>query len=145
MPVDLPDMSMPQEHDDMHVAQQILSYIKEMEGWRIRLREFHWSTFKNSEHKLTDDFMSFMEGKEDEVAENMQGVLGMRIEVGDVVPTMPQANTLISLVQNILNSTTELKNAVSSAIPGGKMDGLTNILDDVIKECGRVAYLTRMD
>ena len=40
------------------IPEAILLYIRKLEGYRIRLRELHWSAAKKSEHELTDTLMS---------------------------------------------------------------------------------------
>ena len=116
----------------------ILDYIKKLEGYRIRLREIHWSTQKHSEHILTDNLIGELTSHEDAVGEISMGVLGIRIKVGQVVPTMPEETDLKSLLQAAVNSAIELKNKVEDDIA---FSGLTNLLDDCIQELSKGKYL----
>ena len=76
----------PTQTDKMRGA--VLDYIRDIEGYRVRLREIHWSTKSHAEHKLTDDLISTFESHEDAVAEIAMGLLGVRIQVGEVVPNI---------------------------------------------------------
>ncbi len=117
---------------------EALDYIKELEGFRIRLREIHWQTERHSEHKLTDDLISEFESHEDEVAEIVMGLLGVRIQVGEVVPTLPEEKDLKGLLQHALNSAFHLKSVLTST-PG--YSGLESLLDDFTQCISKGKYL----
>lgn len=126
-------------------AQTVLAYIKYLEGYRIRLREMHWAALKSNMHKNTDDLMSFLEGKEDAIAEDAQGLLGFRIQVGDVVPTMPSTGKdFTALLDEILSVTVSTKNMLSSA-SDDRMAGLLSLFDEIIHEVSKMIYLNGMD
>jgi hypothetical protein len=117
---------------------EVLSYIKELEGFRIRLREIHWQTERHSEHKLTDDLISEFESHEDSVAEIVMGLLGVRIQVGEVVPELPAEKDLKGLLQHALNSAFHLKSKLTSA-PG--YSGLESLIDDFMQCISKGKYL----
>ena len=104
-----------------------LEYIKDLEGFRIRLREIHWQTESDAEHRLTDKLIETFESHEDEVAEIVMGLLGVRIKVGEVVPNLPKEQDLTSMLQQALNSVVHLKSKIIQA-PG--YSGLDSLLDD---------------
>lgn len=120
------------------IEESILEYIRKVEGYRIRLREIHWSTSKHSEHILTDNIMGILTEHEDSVAEVCMGVLGIRIKVGQVVPILPDANELRSLLDVALENAVDLKTKVED---NKLFSGLTNILDDCIQELSKGKYL----
>ena len=115
-----------------------LNYIKDLEGFRIRLREIHWQTERHSEHKLTDDLISTFESHEDEVAEIVMGLLGVRIKVGEVVPNIPQAEDLKGLLEAALNSAVHMKASLASS-PG--YSALDSLLDDFMQSISKGRYL----
>ena len=120
------------------IEESILEYIRKVEGYRIRLRELHWSTTKHSEHILTDNIMGILTEHEDNVAEVCMGVLGIRIKVGQVVPILPEANELKPLLDAALEDAVDLKTKVED---NDLFSGLTNILDDCIQELSKGKYL----
>ena len=125
-----------QEENDVRL--NVLEYIKKIEGFRIRLREIHWSTQKHSEHVLTDDLIKEFEEHEDSVAEVCMGVLGVRIKVGEVIPTLPEETTLKDLLVTALLAAVELKRNVETS---PNFAGLVNLLDDFVQEISKGKYL----
>lgn len=127
--------------DNNAAGEAILMYIKKLEGYRIRLRELHWSTQKHSEHVLTDSLMSILTSHEDEVAEVTMGLLGIRIKVGQVVPELPQETDLRQLLNNILNAAVDLKMQLEDKQGKPIYAGLVASLDDCIQEISKGKYL----
>lgn len=133
---EVPETTAQPQSDDVSVS--ILEYIKKVEGYRIRLREIHWSTEKHSEHVLTDSLISELTSHEDAVAEVAMGVLGIRIKVGQVIPTLPEETDLKSLLFAAVNNAIELKSKIED---NPQFAGLSNLLDDCVQELSKGRYL----
>lgn len=120
----------------------ILNFIKKLEGYRIRLREFHWSVTKASEHELTNSLMGKIEAYEDSIAEDMQGFLGIRIQVGDIVPVLPPNNlSLNELIKSITKDTIVIKTSLEG-MNINSTAGIESLLDDITHDCNVAAYLS---
>ncbi len=125
------------------IPEAILLYIKKLEGYRLRLREIHWSTTKKAEHELSDDLMSDLTDYEDSIAEEAMGIFGVRVKVGDVVPEIPEAKDLKSLLSALSNDTLTLLASLEpemgkTNIPSG---GIPSILEDIIHDLNKSKYL----
>ena len=116
----------------------ILNYIQKLEGFRIRLRELHWSAERMSAHKLTDDLMNTLVNIEDDIAEDLQGFLGIRIGVGAVSPVMPEAKDIKSLLETIKQETLSLREAIDG-VPD--FVGIVSMLDDLVHSMNKSLYL----
>lgn len=121
----------------------ILLYIKKLEGYRIRLREIHWSTEKKAEHELSDDLMSDLTDYEDSIAEEAMGIFGVRVKVGDIVPALPEGKDLKTLLGTLTNDTLTLLASLEpepgkTSIPSG---GIPSILEDIIHDLNKSKYL----
>lgn len=116
----------------------ILNYIQKLEGFRIRLRELHWSAERMSAHKLTDDLMNTLVNIEDDIAEDLQGFLGIRIGVGAVSPVMPEAKDIKGLLETIKQETLSLRETIDG-VPD--FVGIVSMLDDLVHSMNKSLYL----
>ena len=82
--------------------------------------------------------ISEFESHEDSVAEIVMGLLGVRIQVGEVVPELPAEKDLKGLLQHALNSAFHLKSKLTSA-PG--YSGLESLIDDFMQCISKGKYL----
>lgn len=130
------------------IPEAILLYIKQLEGYRIRLREIHWSTAKKSQHELSDDLMSDLTDYEDSIAEEAMGLFGVRIKVGDIVPEMPSGQTIKELLTNLTANTLTLLACFEGEVdgrthlPGG---GIPSILEDILHDINKSKYLDTLE
>ena len=116
----------------------ILDYIMGLEGWRIRLREIHWSTESNAIHDLTDRLINDFEYNEDKIAECLMGLCGIRIKVGQICPNIPvEADDLESLLNVARTATVTL---IASLESDKNYDGVVNILDEILETINKAQY-----
>lgn len=125
------------------LPEAILLYIKKLEGYRLRLREIHWSTTRKAEHELSDDLMSDLTDYEDSIAEEAMGIFGVRVKVGDIVPEIPEGKELKSILASLTNDTLTLLASLEpeegkTNIPSG---GIPSILEDIIHDLNKSKYL----
>ena len=125
------------------LPEAILLYIKKLEGYRIRLREIHWSAESKSRHELSDSLMSMLADYEDSIAEEAMGIFGVRVKVGDIVPAMPEGRDLKSILKSLTDDTLTLLASLEPsegepAIPSG---GIPSVLEDIIHDLNKSKYL----
>lgn len=126
------------EKNNFSPEEAVLEYVKYIEGVRIRLREIHWSTERHSKHILTDDIISSLEEMEDNIAEDLMGICGFRIKVGQIVPTMTNLVDLGELLNELHEKTIEL---CASIEENDMFTGIVNELEDLMHNIGKWKYL----
>ena len=134
------DRQMPVENVEKTISPEeaVLDYIMCLEGWRIRLREFHWSTESNATHILTDELINMFEYNEDKIAECLMGLCGFRIKVGQICPNIPfEADDLESLLNCARDCTITL---IASLEADKKYDGIVNVLDEILENINKAQY-----
>lgn len=115
-----------------------IEFLSGLEGMHSRLKTLHWSTKNHSEHVLTDDIDSSVLEYEDKIAECVMGRLNVRFGVGDLKCLLPDAKTLDSLVNEMLNDVITFKKEVDGDILN---TGLINILDEFVSDINKWNYL----
>lgn len=119
-----------------------VDFIRKIEGHRLRMQEIHWNTKKFNTHRNTDDVKNMLGYIIDSVAENMQGLLGVRIKVGSVVPIMPSYTVAEDGYKAILNDILTYRASVDE-VPG--FEGVLGTLDNTINDLNKFAYLDTME
>lgn len=119
-----------------------LDFLRSLEGHVIRLQEIHWNTPKKRTHDATNDIIELLRTLIDDVAENMQGLLGIRIKVGSVQPILPRYINEIDGFKEILDCVLTFKASMDS-VQG--FSGVISQLDDVIGELNKQRYLNSFE
>lgn len=120
------------------ISEAILDYIKFLEGSRIRLRELHWSTTNKSEHLLTDSLLEEVEKFEDEFAEEVMGILGVRIKVGDINAEIPDKKSTVDILDNLADSTLVMRASLEDDV---RYSGIISLIDDFLHVLNKSKYL----
>ena len=125
------------------LPEAILLYIKKLEGYRIRLREIHWSTENKSKHELSDNLMSMLADYEDSIAEEAMGIFGIRVKVGDIVPEIPEGRDIKSILTSVTNDTLTLLASLepSEGETSTLSGGIPSILEDILHDLNKSKYL----
>lgn len=98
----------PEKSDDNIVVSPkecVLNYIQFLEGSMIRVREIHWETESDSIHNVANNLLYELSYIEDSVAEQLMGLCGFRIHVGEILPVMPESTSMESLLKEIKTQT----------------------------------------
>lgn len=137
------------ELEETSIPEALLFYIKKLEGYRIRLKESHWSTKHKAEHDLTDNLISKLLDYEDEIAENSMGVFGIRIKAGDIVPEFPpitENTTVKTIIDSLTDDTLTLLASLEldEGRPADYTRGILAILEDVVCLLNKSKYLSDM-
>lgn len=120
------------------ISEATLNYIKFLEGSRIRLRELHWSTENKSEHLLTDELMEEVESFEDGFAEETMGILGVRIQVGDITPNISDKKTTREVLDDLIDSTLIIRASYEDDV---RYSGIVSLIDDFLHFLNKGKYL----
>ena len=128
----------PDEAEGISPDEATLDVLRRLEGHCVRLPEIHWNTRKRNIHNTTDDMKKMLHDVIDDVAENMQGLLGVRIKIGTVSPIIPEYTIIEDGHKEILNDVLTFRASVDG-ISG--FEGVIGILDDCIKDLNSSAYL----
>ena len=128
----------PDEAEGISPEEVTLDFLRKLEGHCVRLQEIHWNTRKRNIHNTTDDMKKMLHDVIDDVAENMQGLLGVRIKIGTVSPIIPEYTIIEDGHKEILNDVLTFRASVDG-IAG--FEGVIGILDDCIKDLNSSAYL----
>ena len=125
-------------HLDESLMNCILEFIKKLEGYRLRTREFHWNFDTLGRHKNRDEIMSFLTDSEDAIAEDMMGFFGIRIKPGQIIPVLPKAMDTITMLCELAFDITKMKKCVEGY---PECYGISSILDDMMHNCNKYRYL----
>ena len=128
----------PDEAEGISPEEVTLDFLRKLEGHCVRLQEIHWNKRKRNIHNTTDDMKKMLHDVIDDVAENMQGLLGVRIKIGTVSPIIPEYTIIEDGHKEILNDVLTFRASVDG-IAG--FEGVIGILDDCIKDLNSSAYL----
>ena len=128
----------PDEAEGISPEEATLDFLRKLEGHCVRLQEIHWNTRKRNIHNTTDDMKKMLHDVIDDVAENMQGLLGVRIKIGTVSPIIPEYTIIEDGHKEILNDVLTFRASVDSV---SGIEGVIGILDDCIKDLNSSAYL----
>ena len=118
------------------MKKNFVSFICSLHGYLIRLKEIHWNTDNNSEHLLCDDISDDLADCEDRFTECAMGMAGEHFKIGDLKPMLPHSTSLIPMLKELETEVLELKESLTSS----KDDGLMNILDEMLENCGKYKY-----
>jgi DNA-binding ferritin-like protein len=118
------------------MKKNFVSFICSLHGYLIRLKEIHWNTDSNAEHLLCDDISDDLAECEDRFAECAMGMAGEHFKIGYLKPMLPHSTSLIPMLKELENEILDLKKSLTSS----KDDGLINILDEMLENCGKYKY-----
>lgn len=116
----------------------ILEFIKKLEGYRLRAKEFHWNFDSVDHHFIRDEFISFLTGDEDAIAEDMMGYFGIRIKPGMIVGVLPKSMNPTDMLDELRFDIIKMKRCIEGCI---ECSGISNILDEMMHRCNKFKYL----
>lgn len=61
---------------EVSARDMIVSMINNIEGFKTKCKNLHWSAPKKNIHKYLDDFLSVLSDYQDSIAEDMMGIYG---------------------------------------------------------------------
>ena len=117
------------------MKKEYVEFICNIHGYLIRLKEIHWNTNNNAEHLLCDEISDSLSECQDRFAECAMGLSDKHFKLGDLVPYIPNALTLIPMLKELENEIKDFKKTLKE-----DESGLINILDDMLESCGKYKY-----
>ena len=122
----------------MEIKKKGNDFLNNLEGYRQRLKEIHWSTTCKAEHLLTDDICGDIQDYEDKVAEALMGCGDFRYGIGDLKTMSPTSKKLTDLLKELLEDVETYKETLDDK----KNAGIINILDDFTENIYTWKYLS---
>lgn len=119
---------------------EILNFENRICGYKIRLKELHFSASKNSTHKILDEFSDNLNDFEDTFMEGMQGLHG-QFKPGELKPVMPMSLNPIDFVTEIRRDLLEVRKVFNRSAYAGEV----SVLDDFLHKVNVTLYLLKSD
>lgn len=119
------------------MKKNIIDFLCCLHGYTIRIKEIHWNTDSNAIHKLCDEIEDDLCGIEDRFAECAMGMEGKKVKIGQLLPVLPNAETLLSMLDELGDDLDAFFKTIDDE---KKFHGLHNILDDLAEMIGKYKY-----
>lgn len=123
------------------MKKEVLYFLNSLEGYHSLLKTLHWSTRNHSEHLLTDSIDGSVLSYEDKLAEEIMGITGERINVGELKTLLPESKTTETTIKELKDDIISLKGKIGD---NAEYSGLQNILDDFMQDVNTWAYLVTL-
>lgn len=120
---------------------EYINFVCNLHGYLIRVKEIHWNTKSNAEHKLCDEIEDSIHECEDRFMECCMGMSGEHFPLGKLLPMLPNSKELIPMLKEFEKDILNMKKSASSEEEGG----LTNILDEMLECCNKYKYRATQD
>lgn len=117
----------------------ILNYIEECEGWKVGIKNLHWSADNMSQHELCDDIADEISNFEDLVSEIEQSISG-KIKLNGFTPKSYKITSLKSFVEDVISASKSFLKKLEEM--GEKYVGIKSECETFIGTMQRKLYLT---
>ena len=118
------------------MKKEYIDFVCALHGYLIRIKEIHWNTDSNSEHLLCDEIQDCIMDCEDRFMECCMGIEDKHFEVGKLLPMLPNATELKSMLNELEKDILDMKKKLT----GPENGGLFNILDEMQENCNKYKY-----
>lgn len=116
----------------------ILNYIEECEGWKVGIKNLHWSADNMSQHELCDDIADEISNFEDLVSEIEQSISG-KIKLNGFTPKSYKITSLKSFVEDVISASKSFLKKLDGM--GEKYVGIKSECETFIGTMQRKLYL----
>ena len=116
----------------------ILNYIEECEGWKVGIKNLHWSADNMSQHELCDDIADEISNFEDLVSEIEQSISG-KIKLNGFTPKSYKITSLKSFVEDVISASKSFLKELEGM--GEKYIGIKSECETFIGTMQRKLYL----
>lgn len=116
----------------------ILNYIEECEGWKVGIKNLHWSADNMSQHELCDDIADEISNFEDLVSEIEQSISG-KIKLNGFTPKSYKITSLKSFVEDVISASKSFLKELDGM--GEKYIGIKSECETFIGTMQRKLYL----
>lgn len=121
--------------------QHFIEFICKLEGFKIRLKELHWSAPSLSIHRLVDSVSTSLSELEDSVAEEFMSVYSL-IKPGTISPILPETTEFLESLIDLRSLVVEVKQSTGSS---GIWGGIVSRFDDFISTLNKTIYLAKIE
>ena len=94
-----------------------IEFICQLHGFAIRVKEIHWNTRDNDEHLLCDEILDGIYELEDRFAECAMGYDGEKFPLKALVPKIPDAQNLTTVISAFEKAVSEIARSVAVNYP----------------------------
>ena len=116
----------------------ILNYIEECEGWKVGIKNLHWSADNMSQHELCDDIADEISNFEDLVSEIEQSISG-KIKLNGFTPKSYKITSLKPFVEDVISASKSFLKKLEGM--GEKYVGIKSECETFIGTMQRKLYL----
>ena len=92
-------------------SQFFINFINQLEGWKTKCKNLHWSAPKKNIHVYLDDFLSVISDYQDSIAEDYQGILG-HMPPNAIKGTSCDCLNAIDFIKEVMIKTEEFYNKI---------------------------------
>lgn len=117
---------------------RVITFVNELYGSYLKLKEIHWNTYSKSLHLLIDEINDDLLEYIDDITENILGINDNRPGYGILHPNIPNSSDTKAILQVLANKNEYLK----SYLVAGRYAGLVNVLDDLAQTLNKYIYLS---
>ena len=117
---------------------KVLEYIELCEGWKVAIKNLHWSASNLSQHKLCDDIADAISEFEDLVSEVEQSISG-KIKKNGFTPKSYEITSLKSFVDDVISSSKDFLGELEKM--GDNYVGIKSECETFIGTMQRNSYL----
>lgn len=115
----------------------VLEFICQVEGWKTRCKNLHWSAPKKNIHEYLDELYDTLVDYQDDLAEGYMGISG-KLGPLDVKGDQCDCKDPWSFIEEIISGTVEfLENLPSDAI----FSGLRGRTEELVQSINKYKYL----
>lgn len=120
----------------------IVKTLGQLEGFKTRLKEIHWSSPNMRIHELSDEFTSTVSSFEDNIAELAISLWG-EVVPGELKVETPEDTDFLDLLQTVLGKAIEIKRECGK---GGLMwTGIESSVDSFIADVQISIYKAKLE
>lgn len=117
---------------------KVLNYIEKCEGWKVGIKNLHWSANNMSQHELCDDIASDISDFEDLVSEVEQSISG-KIKLNGFTPKSYKIDSLKTFVEDVISDSQAFLKELEKM--GEKYIGIKSECETFIGTMQRKLYL----
>ena len=118
-------------------SQYFLDFICQLEGWKTKCKNLHWSAPNEMIHARLDEFLDIISDFQDSLAEEMMGIFG-KLNPNDVQGVSTNFNTAMEFISAVKMNTLKYYRGIPQT---PDFAGLKSECESFIHEINKYTYL----
>ena len=118
-------------------ARYFLDFICQLEGWKTKCKNLHWSAPNEMMHVRLDEFLDIISDFQDSLAEEMMGIFG-KLSPNDVQGVPVNTDTAMEFISTVKMNTLKYYRGIP---PIPDFAGLKSECESFIHEINKYTYL----